>query len=71
MQARRPDRKRINSESAAFRAAFLPSLAVGLSSSAASAENIYVTMSSADRKPSLTSEIYALAIGIEPKTSGP
>lgn len=72
MVACRPDRKRINSESAAFRHALLPGLAVGLSSpeAASSAENIYVTMTN-DRKQSLSSEIYALVSGVEPRSSGP
>lgn len=74
MAACRPDRKRINSESAAFRSALLlPGLAVGLSSArdaASSAENIYVTMTN-DRKQSLTSEIYALVAGVETTSSGP
>jgi hypothetical protein len=39
-------------------------------SAASSAENIYVTMTN-ERKQSLTCEIYALATGVEPSSSGP
>jgi hypothetical protein len=70
--ALRPERKRICSESSTLRSALLSPLALAapLSASPLSVESVYVTMSN-DRKHSLTSEIYALATGVEPRTSGP